>query len=135
MIDLYSQLETRSGAGESAITEMLRELATPLPADYLDFLRRSNGAIGKGPDIFLNLEPAEAIPETTTGYEAPQYCPGLVIIGGDGCGNIIGIDTRSGDPATMEYVVLDPIWLDIDSESCQYRSTSLCDVLKYLADR
>ena len=112
---------------------MLRDLKRPLPADYLKFLRHSNGAIGIGPDLFATLEPAERICEATVEYGAAEYYPDLTVIGGDGLGNMIGVDGRSRDPETMEYVVFDPAWLDLNSESCQHRSKSLEDVLEYLA--
>jgi hypothetical protein len=69
------------------------------------------------------------------GYGAAELCPGLVVIGGDGCGNIIGIDGRSHEPKKMDYVLLDPVWLDLDSNSCQHRSQTLQNMLHYIATR
>src|SRR5438874_5179421 len=130
---ILNQLDLHRGATGDVIDAMLRDNGTLLPDDYLDFLRQSNGAIGHGPDLFVILEPAEKIRETTLGYASD--CPWLIVVGGDGCGNIIGIDARSRDPKEMDYVVLDPVWLDLDSESCQYRSKKFIGVLEYLAKR
>jgi len=135
MGDFLDQLEMRAGASEHAIDQMLTDLKAPLPADYVAFLRRSNGAVGHGPDLFVILEPAERIREATIEYGAAEYYPGLVVIGGDGCGNLLGINGRSCDPEQMEYVVFDPVWLDLESESCQHRSKTLQDVFAYLVQR
>ena len=133
MNELYDQLVMKSGATEQAINGMLELLGTPLPEDYLDFLRKSNGCIGKGPDLFVILDPAEKVYAFTVGYGTNKSINGLVVIGGDGCGNIIGIDARSRDPKTMAFVVVDSVWLDLDSESCQYRSLTFDGILKCLA--
>jgi hypothetical protein len=135
MDNVSAQLELHPGASEQAIKEMIEGVGMRLPQDYIDFLRRSNGAEGHGPDLFVILQPAEKVPEMTAGYGATEFCPGLVVIGGDGLGNIIGVDGRSHDPQQMEYVLLDPVWLDLDSASCQHRSRTLQDMLEHLATR
>lgn len=130
-----NQLKMQKGASEKALKEMQKAIGMSLPEDYLEFMRRSNGAVGHGPDLFAIFEPVEKIFDTTKGYGATGEWTGLIVIGGDGCGNIIGIDGRSHDPHKMDYVVLDPIWLDLDSKSCQHRSMTFQGILDYLRTR
>jgi hypothetical protein len=129
----FEQLRLNSPASEGALADLVDNVGIPMPNDYIEFLRVSNGATGTGPDIFVNLKPAEEVLEATRAYGASEFWPGLVVIGGDGLGNIIAIDGRQRDPMRTTYIVLDPVWLDPDSESCQHRSNTLRDVLVYLA--
>lgn len=133
MNELADQLMLNAGATEEAIDGMLKSLGVPLPEDYLDFLRHSNGCIGVGPDLFVILDRAEKVHAYTIGYGVTKSYNGLVIIGGDGCGNIIGIDARTRDPKKMAFVVVDAVWLDLESQSCQYRATTLNGILKNVA--
>lgn len=122
--DLLRQLELKEGATEEALAALQESLGTRLPADYLDLLRYSNGAVGIGPNLFVILAPAEEVAENTSGYGAPKYAPGLIIFGSDGCGNLLGIDTRNPEPAAMEYVLFDAICLDWDEENGRVKSLS-----------
>lgn len=103
------------------------------PGDYLDFLRLTNGGTASGPDIFVILFAAEEAGTPVLDYGAPEYAPGLIVIGGDGCGNILGIDTRNADPSLHEYVVLDPVWMDLNSESVRHRGKTLSDMLQHVS--
>ena len=104
---LLCQLELRQGATVEAITALQESLGTALPSDYLDFLQRSDGGIGHGPDLFVILDRAGEVAATTVGYGAPEYAPGSIISGSDGCSNVLGMETRSHDPVVMDYVMFD----------------------------
>jgi hypothetical protein len=107
-------LDLRDGASEEQLRTLEEHLSVRLPEDYRALLRMSNGAVGHGPDLFVIMDSAEEVPEDTTGRGAAEYVPGMIIIGSDGCGNVLGIDTRSGDPERMTYVMVDPICLGWD---------------------
>jgi hypothetical protein len=125
------QIKFREGATTEEITTLQKNLNTVLPADYLDFLRYSNGGIGHGPELFVILDHVNEVATTTEGYAAPEFAPGLAIFGSDGCGNLLGIDTRNGNPETMEYVFVDPYSMDWEEIGC--RTTSLSRLLEYVA--
>jgi hypothetical protein len=96
---LIEQLEKRDGAAEGAIDTLLqwvaREYQAALPADYIAFLRYSNGTIGRGPDLHIILNKAEEVAATTEGYGRAEFAPALVIIGSDGYGMGGGAGKRS----------------------------------------
>ena len=73
---LLCQLELRQGATVEAITALQESLGTALPSDYLDFLQRSDGGIGHGPDLFVILDRAGDVAATTVWYGAPEHAPG-----------------------------------------------------------
>lgn len=131
---VFEQLKKEPPATEQAIIAMLNGVATNLPQDYLDFLRTTNGATGIGPDIWVNIAPAEEVVETTLGYGAFKYAPGLILVGTDGLGNVLGIDVRSGDTKSMRYVRLDPVWLELDTGSVQNNCDSFFALLREIAN-
>jgi SMI1 / KNR4 family (SUKH-1) len=133
MASLLDQIERRPGASDEALKAMVARIGVEPPDDYLKFLRQSNGGTGSGPDIFVNLFAAEEVGTSELDYGASEYALGLIVIGGDGLGNILGIDTRKSDRPLHEYVVLDPVWMDLDSESVQYRGKTLSDMLEHVS--
>ena len=135
MATLLDQIERKPRASEDAIKAMVARIGVEPPGEYLDFLRLTNGGTGLGPDIFVNLFTAEEVGTPELDYGAPEYAPGMIVIGGDGCGNILGIDTRNTDPSFHEYVVLDPVWMDLNSESVKYRGKTFWDMLRHLVRR
>ena len=112
MATLLEQLEKRDGAAEGAIDNLLQwgleKHDRRLPSDYIEFLRESNGTIGKGPDLYIVLDKAEEVAATTEGYGTSESAPGLVIIGSDGLGNLIGIDCKASTSA-KRYLRADPL--------------------------
>ena len=122
---------TKVGASEEEITALEAILDTALPNDYLDFLRGNNGIVEAGPASFAILDPAKEVFATTCGYNpSDEFAPGLVVIGSDGCGNLLGIDTRSRDPADMDYVLFDSCNIAWQEE--RLRVNSLGQLLKHL---
>ncbi|MEO7715770.1 MAG: SMI1/KNR4 family protein [Capsulimonas sp.] len=120
--NILSQLDLRSGATEEEIQKLAQYVLTltdqPLPDDYLDFLRTSNGAIGHGPDLFVNLRGAQDVSEATIGYGAAEFFPGLIIIGTDGCGNLIAVDLTPASSEGYKYILFDSLDLDREYVIC-----------------
>lgn len=65
-----------------------------LRADYREFLLRcfngGEGSVGDG--SYLILWQADELAEFNAGYEVAAYCPKLLLIGSDGCGEAFGLD-------------------------------------------
>src|ERR1051325_5307671 len=98
--DLLTSMQAGDPTSEQAIRDLLiyveANLHSGLPADYLDFLKFSNGIEGKvGEKGYLILWSAEILPEVNNGYEVSEWMPGFFIIGSDGGDTAYGIDTRS----------------------------------------
>ena len=114
---LTSGMHTRPGASEAAIAEFLAEVdRLPLPPDYLDFMRATNGAYGPAGDegLWIRLDSIEDVLPITQGHRA---YPGMLFIGGTRLGDAIAIDARSRVPQIVtislnwwgNYEVLDPL--------------------------
>ena len=89
------QLELRQGATREANAALQESLGTALPSDFLDFLRRTDGGIGHGPDLFVILDRAAEVAATTAGYGAPEYAPGL-----KGQGEYLALALSDGSTST-----------------------------------
>ncbi|MNW47474.1 hypothetical protein D3C74_248050 [compost metagenome] len=77
----------------------------PLPVDYLDFLRYSNGGeFGNGKRHFQFFG-ADELRALLLAYEFPEYMPGAVPFATDGCGNHYIWDMRA-DRVNHEYPIL-----------------------------
>src|SRR4051812_7238223 len=68
----------------------------PLPPEYLDLLRISDGgeASLSGSPSYLRLWPARTVVESNLDYEVQRWVPGFVGVGDNGGPDIIGFDTR-----------------------------------------
>ena len=78
----------------------------PLPENYLDFLKWSNGG------SFFNKErsfdqfiPCQQVREYLIGYDIPEYMPNVFPFALDGCGNVYLFDMRE-NPTNNEFPIL-----------------------------
>ncbi|MEP7356482.1 MAG: methyltransferase domain-containing protein [Anaerolineales bacterium] len=105
LAELTRHFQTRPGAAPTAADEFLAGLdGLPLPPDYLDFMRRSNGGYGPaGEDgLWIRLDPLEDVLPITRGQRAPD---GLLLIGNTRLGDGLAIDGRH-QPAQVVTVNL-----------------------------
>ena len=78
----------------------------PLPADYLDFLRWSNGGtFSNGDRHFVPLYGTHHVRQFLLAYHIPEYLPGAVPFGWDGSEQFYVFDMRQ-EAVNGEY----PIW-------------------------
>lgn len=63
-----------------------------LPEDYLSFMREHNGGEGDIGGNYLVLFPLEELSAVYDNYDVGSVLPGCVIIGGDGGGELYGVD-------------------------------------------
>ncbi|RRJ66156.1 SMI1/KNR4 family protein [Paenibacillus oralis] len=77
----------------------------PLPADYLDFLRFSNGGEFENGERYFQFFDADEVRSMLLAYEFPEYMPGAVPFAMDGSGNHYIWDMR-GDRKNREYPIL-----------------------------
>lgn len=124
--------------GEPVSEETLRALiehvertyATPLPKDYVAFLRAANGADGNLPGGHpVVLWEAEALVEINEDFETDEHMPGFFVIGSDTGDFPFGIDLRAGAPAER-YVETEDASLDWDY--VLWRGGSFLELLRYL---
>ena len=63
-----------------------------LPKQYIEFIKKHNGGEGDIGESWLILYPIEELQEINDDYEIQEYLPGNIIIGGDGGGELYGIN-------------------------------------------
>src|SRR5262245_43223069 len=103
--NLLKDASLNDGAVEEDIQRLLAYAGTDLPQAYLDLLKLSDGVEGPiGERGYLQLWPAADVPVRNDGCCTADFAPGLLLIGSDGGGTALGIDTVSQDPQTMDYV-------------------------------
>jgi hypothetical protein len=86
-------------AAEDVVTD-LRSTFPNLPADYFDFLLRSNGgegSLGISPGYAI-LWGAHEVAQFNSEYEVQTYLPGYVAVGASGGGDLF-VFPLSGSPA------------------------------------
>jgi hypothetical protein len=85
--ELLSRLEWNPGASDETVQRALENFPSAPPADYLEFMRRANGAEGELPGSWLQLWPLEKLKERNALYAVEEFAPGLRLIGSDGGSN------------------------------------------------
>lgn len=99
-----------------------------LPADYVDFLRKSNGGEGFiGENAYLILWPVEQLLEMNSAYQTQEYAPGLLLIGSDGGGEAIAFDTNS-----PEFPVVSVPFVGMDRSLIRFVSPNFGGVFEAL---
>jgi hypothetical protein len=114
---LTRNFHTRPGASPAAIAgwrALVKDV--PLPSDYLEFMRFSNGAYGQTGDdgLWIRLDSLEDVLPITRGHRMPD---GLLLIGGTRLGDGLALDARSAQTQMVTvslgwwgaHEVLDPL--------------------------
>lgn len=104
----------RDGASTLAIDHLLSVTPAELPKSYLSLLRLSNGGEGElavQPYLAI-LDDAETVAQSIERAEHEEFFPGFVIIGSNGGGEYIALDTRKSPP--WPVVALDMVNGDLD---------------------
>ncbi len=89
---LVREMTTAPGAAESALAELREKVGIGLPADYLAFLRWSNGAAGTSGENYIEIWTAEEVASDSHLFE--ESVPEILFIAGDGAEAVFGFDTR-----------------------------------------
>ena len=127
---LKETIGLRSGAEEAVLYELVQNAPFPLPGEYVDLLRTTDGAEGSGTNGYIVLWPAAEVLELNVGYKVSEFTSGLLLIGGNGGNRAFGIDGR--DSTTTVYVEVDLIGLSWDDVF--FTTSSLVDMLRHFAD-
>lgn len=91
---LTSKLNLKPGAPKELLKKIELELGISLPLQYVEFMRRSNGAEGDVGNSYLTLWPVEEIIPLNKAYAVEEFAPGLLLIGSDGGDIAYAFDTR-----------------------------------------
>ncbi len=101
-----------SGFPAQAPSENFADL---LPADYLKVLENLGAGEGFIGTNFLRLFALDDLAAANVAYRVPEYMPGRVLIGSDGCGNafLLDVRTKPNRVVRVEFVPLDDEYASI----------------------
>lgn len=100
-----------SGAEEAAIRELIAAAGVPLPPEYVEYLRITNGGEGDlavSPGWF-QIWPAEQVVELNSSYAVRENLPGFFGIGSNGGGDLLAFDARSEPPWPITTIPFIPM--------------------------
>lgn len=122
IVRLLSDINLRCAATETSIAKVQEQLGLNLPADYVAFLRRTNGGEGFVGQQYVIFWGVDELPSMNCDYEVEMYAPGLLVFGSSGGGEAYGFDTRSSQwPVVsmpfvgMEWEVAEPMGPTFDA--------------------
>lgn len=116
------------GATDAALTRLETQATIVLPADYLAFMRWSDGIEGKIGPNYVAFWPAGEI--ASNPYRYAEFVPGLLFFGGDGGAALFGFDTRVA-PMQIGVIHAD----DLEPSSWVIIAPSFFDFWQLLATR
>ena len=107
---IHGEWHQLPGASCTALASLSAIAPQQLPDEYYQLLSHSNGGEGPLPvePLYFVLDPAEHAASPTQLSLYQQMAPGMFVIGGNGGGEVIAFDLRSGS-ASWPIVCFDPI--------------------------
>lgn len=88
-------------AAAAQVVAAEQALRQSLPADFREFLLRTNGGEGMIGENYVMLWNATELGEYNESYQVNQYAPGLLLFGSDGGGEGFAFDTRTAPPTVV----------------------------------
>ena len=98
-------------ATEEDIAALIAATSVPLPSEYLDLLRLSDGGHAElsGYPSYVRIWSARQAIDNNEGYEVARWLPGFVGFGDNGGPDMVGFDTRAGPPYPVCAVLFAPM--------------------------
>lgn len=92
-----------------AATEEIEQIPSleRLPADYLEFMKRSNGGHGSVGKEHLIVFPAQEIALINDAAEVEKFAPGLLIFASNGGGQSYAFDLRNEVTSIVKFFDMD----------------------------
>ena len=129
IVALTQAWKKNPGADEKTLRQMISSLGVTLPADYVEFLRSTNGAEGPiGEKSYLSIWPVEEVKVLNDEYAVNEIRAGLLLFGSDGGDTGYAFDTRSAEERVVEIP-----FIGMSLEAVTQRGRSLADFFEYLA--
>lgn len=137
VLSYFNADNLRLGATESSISALQHETKWTLPADYIEFLKISNGVEGflvnkdsSDNDSYIQIWSAEEVVESLSWYADEPFASEFIVIGSNGGGVIYGIDIRRNQLDHPRYMSFDAI--SVSWEEVLSIHDSFVSLLKYL---
>jgi len=100
--DEMNEFRPNGSASGGAISALCNSLESPLPDEYLAFLRRTNGGEGFVGEAYAMLWRCEDLIEYNQNYQVEELAPGFFLIGSNGGGEAYAFNLSSGSPVLYE---------------------------------
>lgn len=115
VLDGGYQWEAAPPATAQAIAALIASTVLPLPATYLQLLRLTNGgeaSLACYPS-YVRVWSSATVIAYNRDYDIPNQLPGLIGFGDNGGPDLVGFDTRAGQPYPVCAVPFVPMaWAD-----------------------
>ena len=96
------------------IDKLQKSLGFRLPADYVEFLVKTNGGEGPiGEFGYACFWPLDELMKWNESYQVADYAPGLFLFGSDGGGEAFAFDTRKVPMSIVEVTFVSMSYDDI----------------------
>jgi SMI1 / KNR4 family (SUKH-1) len=111
LLDGDYQWDGNPPATEEAIAALISSFSLPLPSEYLALLRSSDGGHAhlSGYPSYVRIWPAVTAVEYNRDYEVERWVPGFIGFGDNGGPDMVGFDTRSGQPYRVFSIPFAPM--------------------------
>ncbi len=110
--NLLRDFERQKGATDEGISAGESQLGVSLPAEYVDFLKLTNGGEGFIGGGYAQLWPIEELYSQNQKYQIREFIPGLLVFGSNGGGEAFGFDTRAQDWQIVQVPWIGEGWKD-----------------------
>ena len=109
---LFERFNRRPGASEIAIAEAEEQFGLKLPAEYVQFLKLTDGGEGFIGGQYAILLAVEELHSTNQDCEFMKYMPGFLGFGSNGGGEAYGFDTRDPLRPVVQVPFIGAAWKD-----------------------
>jgi hypothetical protein len=127
-MDFPDRLNLRAPASNAALRNLRK--VRRVPDDYVDFLRKSNGADGFIGTVPVSFFSAEQIVELNIAAAIDEFAPGLIMFASDLSGISYAFDTRKKQETIVEFFDA-----DIGEGEETFCANSIADFFKYLSEQ
>jgi hypothetical protein len=105
---LFAEFEAKPPANPASVARCQSRLKFQLPADYVEFLKQTNGGEGFVGKNYLRAWPVEDLIQFNKEYHVDESAPGLFLFGSSGGGEAFAFDIRSPRPpiVAVPFIVL-----------------------------
>src|SRR3954447_9331401 len=129
ILKLVSEMQLNPGTSEAMLRTVQSDIRISFPADYADFMLKSNGAEGSIGNWYLVLWPIEEIEAINEDYSVSDFAPGFLLFGSDGGGEAYAFDMKSGGMPIFEIP-----FIPLEAKEARLCGRTFVEFLEFLHD-
>ncbi len=112
---ILKALKQRPSATNYQIANSENQLGVKLPAEYVQFLKLTNGGEGFIGSAYVQLWGVDELVSMNEAYEVQTCVPGALLFGSDGGGEAYGFDTQSPGWLIVKIPFIELDWNEAES--------------------